>query len=133
MLDLNVKAVDVVLADKGSWIDYNDEISFCIASTSNRGYKKAVRETVRNNMKAIEEETLDEDGASELLVEIEAKFILIDWKGLLDNGKPFESTLKNKKQLLNDPSYIELRDWINEEAGKIENYRREQVKKQQTA
>lgn len=132
MLELNVESIDLELSSGGQWFDYGDEdsgIRFLIASSRNDAYKKLFRKHWKSNQIAIEKETLGDDKATDMMVEIEATTILLSWEGLTNGGEPFEPTLENRKALLGDEAYVELHQWVDQKSKDLDNYRGAEVKK----
>ena len=128
-MELNLKAIDTNISKEGQWIDYDEGIRFLIARTGNSEYKTLFRKHWKSNKFSIEKETLSDDKASDIMVDIEARTILLSWEGLTNGDEMFEPTLENRKALLADEAYVELHTWIEQQSKDLDNFRSAEVKK----
>lgn len=128
-MELNLKAIDTNVSKEGQWIDYDEGIRFLIARTGNSEYKTLFRKHWKSNKFSIEKETLSDDKASDIMVDIEARTILLSWEGLTNGDEMFEPTLENRKALLADEAYVELHTWIEQQSKDLDNFRSAEVKK----
>ena len=128
-MELNLKAIDTNVSKEGQWIDYDEGIRFLIARTGNSEYKTLFRKHWKSNKFSIEKETLSDDKVSDIMVDIEARTILLSWEGLTNGDEMFEPTLENRKALLADEAYVELHTWIEQQSKDLDNFRSAEVKK----
>ena len=129
MLNLNLPKVDIDQSEKGTWVDYDEKVSFLIARDGNKPYQNALKKMYKFHKRAIENSTMSNEKADDLLCEIVSKHILLDWKGINSEGKPFLYTPENSYELLSTPDYFEIREWIALESKNMENYRSVETKK----
>ncbi|MCP4256818.1 MAG: hypothetical protein GY774_04725 [Planctomycetes bacterium] len=127
-LNLNISSIDLDKAEKGTWIEYDEGISFMIAKTFTAEYKKAVKRLNNLYRSQIKNETLSDEKSDLLLAGITADHILLNWSGLKANGKEHKYTRENAIALLTDPRYAELGAWINAQSESVANFRVEAVK-----
>lgn len=128
-LQLNVRSVDLSAAAEGVWIAYEGGIEFKIARANTPGYRDAIKQMHRQYKHQIEAGTMDEKLSERLLGDLMAEHILVDWKGLKNNGQDFPYSVNAAKSFLKDERYHEIREWIMVQAQNIENYRNEEGKK----
>ena len=128
-MDLNLPSVDIALEEDGAWIDFTENVSFCIARIGSPEYKTALRKEYNRNKRFIDNGTMSDEQSDKVLIGLQAKYILKGWKGLKNGKDKFPYSEENAVSLLSDPSYAEIRAWILEQSNSIENYRAEETKK----
>ena len=104
----------------GVWIDYGDEASFLIASSESEAYTKAQAKIakkypphkVRKDLKT----------QTDIAIEASAQALLLDFKGVTENGKAMKNTIENRRKILQT---AELRNWIANQATDISNFNAE--------
>lgn len=107
-MDLNTFKTDVKKSDEGVWCPVDTTTDIKIARYGNRTFQRALKRVMKPHKVMIDRGTLDDDMADKLLVEAMAEGILIDWRGMTENGAPLEYTKSEAiKVLLNK----ELRDF----------------------
>lgn len=76
--DLNKQA-------NGVWVDFAEGIRLKIARAKNPKYIELLRDLVEPERKAIREDKLDIDNLADIVLEVRAKTILLDWENIEDN------------------------------------------------
>lgn len=119
---MNIKAHTIKqdLASAGVWKAY-DGASFLIASSSSQVYKAKAGKAYKrlNNREAQQDPGIMLKAATE----ITADCVLLDWKGVDDDGQPFPCTRENRIALLtNAPDFAA---WVAEQAADIANFQAE--------
>ena len=72
---------------KGVWHDdFGDGLEVKIARIGNPIYQKTFNDISKPHRKAIRRGTLKDETAEKLLIKAMAKAIVLDWKGLSENG-----------------------------------------------
>lgn len=118
-LDLKTITPDKDIAAQGVWIPYCGA-EFLIASQDSDRYDKTL---VRNSRKQNAAELRRKPELMQaVVIETMAETILLDWRGVEDDGKPLPCTPENKRKLL---AIRELRDWISGQSAEVENFRKE--------
>jgi hypothetical protein len=102
-MDISELSADPELAQKGKWFKFEDDVEFLIAFNENKTYR-------RKQQKAMMKARLSRGGhnipeiTDEMNIESAFGTVLLGWKGLTQNGQPFEFNLKNAKLLLTQPN-----------------------------
>lgn len=101
----------------GAWVEYGDEASFFIASTESKKYQiEVTKQTRRHPPHKVKN---DSETQAKIAIESMAKEILLDFKGIENDGKPLKNTLENRRKILATPV---LRDWISNQATDLSNF-----------
>ena len=90
---------------EGVWLDLDDAGSFKLARAGggNKRYQKRLEALMKPYRRAIQTETLSDEKANELLRQVFADAVILDWEGVTGpDGKPLECTRENVIQLLTD-------------------------------
>lgn len=127
MLDLDHIAIDPVLASEGKWVEFSGG-KFLIARWNNR---KA--DALRNELhmefysalsKAEEGKmpTSTEGDYAKIQARIMAETILLDWDNVSHKGKKVKYTPEVGLKYLENPAFVDLYQFINNESVKRENY-----------
>lgn len=105
--------------ETGVWLEF-DGAQFLVASIKGTAFSTAVARRSRKlnpaEMKKKPELFL------QLQTEVIADKILLDWKGVEDNGEPVPCTRENKLRVLALP---EFREWLETASSDMENFRQE--------
>jgi hypothetical protein len=93
---------DPILELEGTWIELGDGGSVKVARWGNDRAKKIyeAQTGVLEIKNAIRFGTLTDEKATEIETEVMAGAILVDWKGLDENGTPIPFTPENAKRIL---------------------------------
>lgn len=106
---------------EGVWEDFGDGLEVKIARIGNPIYQKAFQKISKPHKKAIRRGTLRDEKAEELLIEAMAKAIVLDWKGLEEDGKEVPYNHNNCVKILTE--YKDFREQVSEFATEIEAFR----------
>lgn len=88
------------LENEGIWCRFGDsDLEIKIASNTSEEYRKALRKKLSAKRRELGG-TLPEELDEELTVDCVAEFIVKDWRGLTEDGKPVEPTLENKLRVM---------------------------------
>lgn len=120
-LDLKTITPDKELASEGVWLPYSGA-EFKIASQDTSRYDTAMMKNSRKQNAA--ELRRKPEIMQEVIITTIAETILLDWKGVEENGTPLPCTLANKKKIL---GIRELREWISAQSAEVENFRKEAI------
>lgn len=129
MLDLNIQKIDQEAANEGVWVSYDEGVKFKIASESRPSYKRALARVYKANKKAIDQGSMSEEKAQKMMAEIAAENLVLDWKGLKSGDADLSFDPETAKSIFTDPRYVELYNWVTEQASEIENFRSADQKK----
>lgn len=114
---------DERLETDGVWNQMGKELRIKIARARNPEYVKMFNRRARPHQHAMRNNTLSEDVAEQLMLDVEARTILVDWDGLKDadgNAVPYSPEMA--RDLLH--AMPEFRRHVLELAEEIGNYQR---------
>lgn len=104
---------------KGVWITFDAEegVEFLLAYGNGKAFASA---SARIGKKyPAHRIQADESLLHKMTTEVIAEAVVLDWKGLEDNGKPFPCTPENKAKLLQIDTF---REWIAAQSRDLRNY-----------
>lgn len=116
-MDISRKfAYDQDKADKGVWVDLEDS-KFLICSIKNREFKNFLTDRLKPYRDRINSKKAENDHAlkqilDDITIEGLARFILLDWKNVKNEGKTVKYSYENAVKFLTD--YNDFRVFINE-------------------
>lgn len=107
---------------EGVWVNYDDEVSFLIAAKGNKKAQEVGKKLIQPYKRADGEVRVPDNMQDDILAEISASAILLDWKGVKDDaGQPLPYSLSAAKAMLkNLPHFAQF---VDKCAGNIELYR----------
>jgi len=109
---------------EGIWNDMGDGIEVLVARIGNPEYQKAFQAISKPHRRAIRRGTLNDEVAEKLLVKAMAKTILLDWKGIEEDGAPIPYSYENAMRILME--YKDFRDYVSDIANEMEGYKDEE-------
>jgi len=120
----------------GVWVEYgaNDDgtipgFKISRMSKANKKYTKALERATRPHRRAIELETMNNDLAERLFMEVFVDTVLLDWKDIQDrDGENLELTKESALKLFNE--LPELYDDLQEKAKKASLFREETLEEE---
>lgn len=95
----------------GVWIDMGDGASVKVARSGNRENRAVVKRLLAPHKVALRNDKLSDDVIEKVTIEAMADTILIDWKGISEDGKAVPYTRDNAIRLLTD--YKDFRDQVS--------------------
>lgn len=107
----------------GVWEDFGGGCKVLIARIGNENYSKVFRRISKPYQNAIRRGTLGNEKAEDLLIQAMAESIVLDWKGMEEDGKPVKYSKEECMRVLK--AYKDFRDEISERAGSMELFKRE--------
>lgn len=125
-MDLNTIATSPKLEGEGVWKDVTDDFSIKIARLGNTSYSLAMQALT---LKPTNSSLVDERQSitDEELTVILASTVIVDWKGLTENGEVVPYSVKKATEILLDPRFKDLRRWVIRMASDATNYREEVI------
>ncbi len=106
--------------EQGVWLDY-DGSEFLVASSRSHRYRRAVERAHRRYESTIRRKALSSDESDRIMHAIHAETILLDWRGVTEDGKPVAYSKEACMRLL--ASVPEFYDWLVEVAANVEVFR----------
>lgn len=128
MLDLDHIAVDPEKANNGTWVKWIGNSEFLIARYNNGKAEAARAEASLAVYKALQDNS-DPEKVGEInrasQIQVIANHILLDWKNLGRAGQEIPFSREAAIEILSDPRYEDLVQFIITEAINYENFREE--------
>ena len=107
----------------GVWEDFGNGCTVLIARIGNENYAKVFRRISKPYQNAIRRQSLGNEKADELLIQAMAECIVLDWKGLKEDGKTIKYSKEECVRILKE--YKDFRDQVSELATSMELFKRE--------
>ena len=98
------------LENEGVWIELGDGASIKVARVGNKENKAILKKLIAPHKMAARNDKLADEIWDKITVESIAATILLDWKGIEDDGKPLPYTKENATRLLTD--YKDFREQV---------------------
>lgn len=114
-------STDKSLELNGVWVPLGDSAELLIARLNNPEYRKSFESHITRYKSAVEKGTLDEETAKTILIEVMAKTILLDWKGLTWNEEEFPYSYENAVKVLTELD--DFRDFVTSNAERMNNFK----------
>jgi hypothetical protein len=106
---------------EGKWNDIGDGIQILVARIGNPEYQKEFQRISKPHKRALRRGSLNDEVAERLLIKVMAKNILLDWKGLEEDGVVVPYSYDNAIRILTE--YKDLRDYVSDIANEMESFR----------
>lgn len=111
--DLSTFATDPESEESGVWVDLGDGAAIRVARMGNKKHVKTQRRLMKPHRGLLQSgRSLSDDVADAIAVKVTAETILVDWKGLLINGKPVEYSVEKAIEILSDPVFRNFSDMV---------------------
>jgi len=109
-------------AEKGGvWFEIGEGGHVKIARLNNPIYRANFRKKIEPYRQAVEMGTMDDDSADKILIQVLAETIVVDWKGLTDEGENVPFTRDKAIELMTE--YPDFRNFIVRNAENMNNFR----------
>ena len=109
---------------EGKWNDIGDGIQILVARIGNPEYQKEFQRISKPHKRALRRGSLNDEVAERLLIKVMAKNILLDWKGLEEDGVVVPYSYDNAIRILTE--YKDLRDYVSDIANEMESFKAEE-------
>jgi hypothetical protein len=86
MADINRIKTDLQKEINGVWKEFECGIKLLIARARNPKYQELLRNLTENKLVEIREDKLDTKDFAEIMIQVRAKTILLDWENIEENG-----------------------------------------------
>ena len=100
------------IKEEGVWFDIDGETKLLIASMQNKHFTSYLRKISQPYLAHLEEGRLDAEVAKHLVHQAAAKTILLDWKGLKNNGEEWPYTEENCKRIMTEAQYSDFQNLV---------------------
>ncbi len=95
--------------EEGVWFKGPEGSEYLVARQGNKSFNKLMAEVAKPHRKLIEMGKADEELVTEITAEVVSRTILLDWRGVTDDGKavPY-SHAEAKKRLIDYPDFADM-------------------------
>ena len=113
MQELNLPSINMDVAEDGKWFVFNNDISFKVARDGNPKHKRALQSKFKQMTKL--RERGDIARLEHMNTEMQAQYILRDWKGIKDDkGKEVTYSMEVGLTVLSNPRYAQVKEFIQD-------------------
>lgn len=109
---------------EGVWHDLGEGLEVLVARIGNPKYKKRFQAITKPHRRALDRKTLPDEVAERLMIQCMSETILLDWKGLEEDGKEVPYSTENAIRILTE--YRDLREYIDDISKELEGYKQEE-------
>lgn len=129
MANINKIKTDAKKEAQGVWVDFEVGIKLKIARARNPAYRELMRQLTEPHRKNIREGEAELELLEDLLRQVRAKTILLDWKNLEDEtGKTIEYGSEQALEFFNDAELRDFYTFVILQSENMENFKKELVK-----
>ena len=108
----------------GAWFVLDETSKLRIARMNNPRYHAAIQKKTQRYKIAAKMKTIPEDVWEDLVNEVIAETILVDWEGITEKGEPLLYSVENAKRMLTE--YPDFRNTIVLSiSGEMDNFKQE--------
>ena len=120
--DLNSLKADKTLQEDGNWVkDILPDLHVKVRSTSSHTFKKRMAELLKPYQRLGKEPSLEQQ--EEVSAKAVAETLLLDWSGVVSDGKEVEYTVENAIALFTDiPEFLIA---VSQAGNSLENFKHE--------
>lgn len=125
MARLSQISVSQAKVKDGRWVEYDMGIRLKIGSQMSIGYRNARDKVMKPHMKRVRRGASTEE-ILRLQVPAVAQHILVGWENIEDDsGNPIPYTAEAAAEILSDPRYRDIYDFVLQESSDLDSYREE--------
>jgi hypothetical protein len=129
MANINLIKTDCVKEVNGVWVDFSLGIRLKIARARNSAYRELMNELIEPHRKDIRKDETDIEVINEILKEVRAKTVLLDWENIEDEkGKVISYSSKKALEFFNDPELKDFYTFVIVASENLENFKKDLVK-----
>jgi len=123
MFDLNTAfGVDETRVEEGVKMIFTDDSYLVVARMPNNRYERELSSQVERHAAVLELKTPESEKLNkDILAEVIAKTVILDWKGITDGGKVIKYSAESARKML--IKYSDLKKAVVRFAEDINNYR----------
>lgn len=124
-MDLNKFRTDQSLEQEGVWVDLGKSARILIARLGNKKYNGYVNKLMAPHRKASRAGGVDDSIAEEVLNKALAKYVLLDWEGFEEDGKPVKYSYDEAYRILSAEEYSDFRELVVSLSSDMANFQQE--------
>jgi hypothetical protein len=126
-VDLNTLKTDTNLAEEGVWVDIDPTTRLKVARYGNAKFRNKLRALMKPYERMIDNNTMDDGKADELLIVAVVDSVLLDWEGLERDGEALPYSKDTAKEILLDPALRDFREIVFSVSNELELFREKKV------
>ena len=126
-MDLNNFATNVELSEEGVWCPVDAVTEIRVARYGNRKFQRLLQKLSAPYKVQMERQMMKDDVAEAVFIEALATAILVDWRGMTENGEPLPYSKENAIAVLSNPKLKDFRDLVVSLSQDAEMFRDEEV------
>ena len=107
----------------GVWVSLDGEGSIRIARTNNPLYREAMLRKMNRYKMAAKSKVIPDDAWLDIVNELIAETILVDWEGITEKGEPLSYSVENAKRVLTELK--DFREMVLSIADNMDNFKEE--------
>lgn len=123
MVDVNRLRLDAELEVDGVWHNLGDGAEFKLARLGNPRFVAEYQKVAGPYREQAQRKTLPPEKQQELMIVAFCRAVLVDWRGLEENGAPLPYSSKKAIELFSQPEFRVLLDRLFALSQDDENYR----------
>ena len=117
----NEFATNAEAEEKGVWQDFAPGVKFLIARSTNKHYSRALTKAFEKNRTVLSRTTDAAEAMSEdIMIGVIARTILLDWEGVVYQGKAMDYSFENARTLL---AHKDFRRWVMSKAEDLDSFK----------
>jgi hypothetical protein len=128
MGNINEFRVDLELEKEGAWVSFTDEIELRIARHGNPKFQDAIRKETERRKAVLNVKELSEDMKVDVQKVAASEAILVDWRGLEDDGEAVPYTSEMALRYFRDPELRVFWQFVLMQSIEDSNYRKDRIK-----
>jgi len=120
-----IYATDKALETEGVWHKLGGGIEICVARANNKKYKKVLSAKLSPFRQDMANGMMDNDILEEAILEAMSKTILVNWKGVTEDGVEIPYSVEKAAKFLSD--YEDFRDKVSDISMDMSLYRKHKL------
>lgn len=120
-MDVKTAFSDPALEKDGVWIDYREGSRIKIARMGNPRFQRTWAAAMKPYRRLERENKIPPETQTEVLCQVYAESLLLDWEGFTSDGEPLPYTKETAKRLL--MAHMDFRDDVTMHAGNEEQFK----------
>lgn len=123
---------DIDRAAEGEWEKFGEGIEFLIAGTASPAYQEALRQLMRPHVRDVRRGSIEPAVVEEVTIRAAAQTLLLDWRNIEDDdGNDLSYSSDKAYEIMSDPAYREVYEFVMECARDIGRFREEDLEEAQ--
>jgi len=128
MADINAIKVDLKKEIEGVWVDFILGIRLKIARARNVKYTELLQKLLDPYRKDIRENKVKAEDFANILLEVRAKTILLDWENIEEEGKTIPYSAKKAIEYFKNPELKDFYDFVVGVSENADEYKKDLIK-----